>query len=104
MPLHVTFHPTDPSLSPTARGIHQAGLPVLGAKTGNSAALTVDSEAHTSAVGDPCLARIVATEACRVEVGVDATANGSNSEYWPEGHVDVRYVPAGGRVSVIAAA
>lgn len=95
MPVHVTFH------SPTAPlGTDGTAFPLLGDRIGNRQTLAVSgTTVSTTAATQAVLARIVATEDCVVEVGANNEANGSNSEVWLAGTIDVRPVPAGQYVS-----
>lgn len=95
MPLHVTFH------SPTAPlGTDGTSFPILGDRIGNRQTLAISGTVvSTTAAPRQVLARIVATEDCVVEVGENNEANGSNSEVWLAGTIDVRPVPSGQFVS-----
>lgn len=100
MPVHVTFH----AVLPTFEAPGGALLPVLGPKLGDRETIDVGDVDHTEAADRACIARIYATEACVIDIGQDAVADAATGEIWQEGKDDVRYVPAGTRVSVIAAA
>lgn len=100
MPVHVTFH----AVLPTFEAPGGALLPVLGPKLRDRETLTVGTVANTETIDRACIARIYATEACVIDYGFNATADAAKDEPWPAGKDSERYIPRGGRVSVIAPA
>lgn len=101
MPVHISYH----RISGDSRPEHFGELAmVLGEKIGARQVLAVGTVANGNVQDKPCLARIVATEVCAIEIGVGAVAVGNAAEYWGANTTEVRFIPAGGRVSVILAA
>lgn len=104
MPAHVTYFDAAANSYATADARTPRG--VLGAQLGSSEALAVGSAAVPGAVDatKPRLALIKTTEACRIDVvaGSNGAATAA-SGWWASGEIDLRFVPAGMRLSVIAA-
>lgn len=97
MPVHVTYH--EPRRDKLSVGLE----PLLGKKIGDRVSKNVGTVDNFTAVSQSCLARIYATEACVIEIGNNAIADVTKGEIWPAG-VEIRWIPKGDRISVIAAA
>ena len=74
MPAHVTFHGFDNGADAPVRG--------LGRRRGASQSLAVSgAKANSNAAPSDGWFRVVATEVCRVEVGVSGAVHASDSTY-----------------------
>lgn len=73
---------------------------VLPGQTGN--AVVVADGAASVALASAGYYRIMATSYSLVKIASDA-ADGTNGEYWPADHCEVRYLAAGQKIGVSAA-
>lgn len=94
MPVYVTFH--------LVENYENTVVPALSSQKGDSETLAVGASSVESSIPTvPRLARIHATEECRLKIGRSADAD-ANSEFWPAGSSEVRFVDAGENISVKA--
>lgn len=101
MPVHISFHENNAVRS---RDGHPYDTAMIGPRIANAQSLAVGAVASSTAAPRDCFARLVITEACRVEVGAVDAAHASNSAYWPANSEALLFVPEGKYVSIIAAA
>lgn len=96
MSVYITYH----------RAVLQpGGLPVLGPQIGNRDTLAVSGSAANGMTQTvEMFANIYTNEAVCLRVGANAVAVGTEGEVWAAGKDDIRFLPAGSRVSVISVA